>query len=172
MAVTAADMKFKYSGGAANALATACLGGVRSSVDIPAGSQNLFDDVTPSEATSGDTEYRCFYVYNDNDTDTINAVKVWMNGDTPAPGTVGALGLDPATAGDGQTTGVAVVIANEQTAPAGVAFSAATSEGAALDIGSLGPNQGRAVWMRRTVSAAAAAYAGDGAVLQLKGTPA
>ena len=172
MAVIATDVKYKLSGGAANAAPAAALGGVRSTADIVTGSQNLFDDVAPAEATSGDVEYRCFYVFNDNDADTLNAVKVWLAGDTPSPGTVAALGLDPAGVGDGTTTGVAAVIANEQTAPAGVVFSAALDEASSLAIGNLGPNQGRAVWMRRTVSAGAQNYSGDGAVIRVRGTPA
>ena len=171
MPVTSADIKYRYSGGASNALATASLGGVRSSVDIPTGAQNLFDDVAPAEATSGDTEYRCFYVFNNSGADTINTCKLWMAGDTPSAETIAALGLDPAGIGNGTSTGVAATVANEGTAPVGVTFVNATSEGAALALGNLGPGQGIGVWMRRIVSAGATAYASDGATLQFKGTP-
>lgn len=172
MAVIVTDMKYRLSGGASNALATAALGGIMSSVGItPGASENLFDNVNAGEATAGDTEYRCFYVFNSNAADTVNDVKVWINTNTPSPSSEVTIGLDPVGNGNGSTTGVATTIANESTAPAGVTFALAANSGAALAIGNLGPLTGRAVWAKRTVTAGAPAYANDGFQLALSGLP-
>ena len=45
--------------------------------------QNLFDDVTNQERIEGDTEYRKFFIRNEN-VDTWNAIKSWINENTPA----------------------------------------------------------------------------------------
>lgn len=173
MAVISSDLKFYLSGGAANTSAAASLGGERSTSQIPTGTlNNVFDNVSSGEATSGDVEYRCIYAVNTNGADTLNATKIWIAANTPSPGTVIAIGLDPEGVGDGSASGVAGIIATEQDAPAGVTFDAAANEAASLAIGDLGPGEGIAVWIRRTVSAGAAAYTGDGATLTLKGTPA
>ena len=172
MPVVSSDIKYFLSGGASNDDENASLGGVRSSSEITNNVvNNLFDNVTGGEATSGDVEYRCFYFANTHLTDTLDAVKVWLGSNTPAAGTDAAIGLDPAGIGDGSATGVATTIATETDAPAGVTFSAAANEGAALTVGTLGPGAGIAVWMRRTVTAGAAAYNNDGAQVTVKGTP-
>lgn len=173
MPVVAGDVKLRFSGGASNAVPGSSLGGVMSSVGVtPSTLENLFDNVTPAEATAGDNEYRCIYVYNSNTTDTLNAVKVWIDPNTPATGSNIQIGLDPAGIGNGSSTGVAATIANESTAPAGVTFSDVNAEGAALDVGNLGPLQGIAVWFKRIITAGAVGYSGDGCTLRAKGTPA
>lgn len=168
MPVIASDLKARLSGGAANNVPAASLGGEMSSVDLSATAlNNLFDNVSSSEATAGSVDYRCFYVLNDNDTDTVNVMKIWMSAATPSTFTALSIGLDPAGVGaDAQ------VIANEAAAPVGVTFSEPLDEAGAIAIGTLGPNTAVAVWVRRTVTAGATAQAGDGTTFELKGTPA
>lgn len=172
MPVVASDVKYFLSGGASNAVVNDSLGGVISSTEIVNNTlNNLFDNVTGGEATSGDVEYRCLYVKNTHATDDLDTVKVWLGSNTPAPGTETAIGLDPAGVGDGTSTGVAAVIATEQDAPAGVTFTAAANEGASLPVGLLEAGEVIAVWIRRTVTAGAAAYTNDGTQIAVKGTP-
>lgn len=45
--------------------------------------QNIFDDVTNDERVAGDTEYRKIFIRNEN-ADTWNAVKLWIESNTPA----------------------------------------------------------------------------------------
>jgi len=72
MPIASADIKYRLSGGAANADPLVSLGGAKSSVD--AGS-NLLDPVSSSEALAGDIEYRCYYIHNAHATLTLeNAV--------------------------------------------------------------------------------------------------
>jgi len=173
MAVISSDVKIRYSGGATNAIADASLGGVMSSVGItPGADANLFDNVSAGEATAGEVTYRCCYVFNSNAADTLNTASVWLSANTPSPTTDVEIGLDPAGVGNGSTTGVAAVIADEADAPAGVTFFPAANAGDALAIGNLGPLTGRGVWIKRTVTAGAGAYADDGCTLAVKGTPA
>lgn len=173
MAVTITDIRYRYSGGASNADKNLSLGGVMSSSGPATGvNENLFDNVSSGEATTGDTEYRCIYVYNANAADTINGCVVWLADNTPSPDSSVQIGLDPAGNGNGSTTGVATTIANEGTAPAGVTFTDAPNVGSGLTIGTLAPLTGRAVWFKRVIAAGAASFADDGCRLSFKGTPA
>lgn len=173
MAVVAGDIKAKLSGGASNNQPNLSLGGVRSSVDMSGTAlNNLFDNVSAGEATSGRVEYRCVYITNTNNTDTIGTVVVFMGGLTPSPTSTLDIGLDPAGVGDGAATGVAATVSSETEAPAGVTFSSPVTEGAGLAVGTLGPGQGIALWCRRTITAGAGAATGDGTSLEFRGTPA
>ncbi len=64
MAIVSTDLLFYHSGGAGNSDPDASLGGIISTTQITdASDNNLFDDVTGDEASSGDTEYRGFYLF-------------------------------------------------------------------------------------------------------------
>lgn len=173
MAVVVADIRAKLSGGASNNVPGASLGGVRSSVDLSSTAlNNLFDNVSASEATAGRVEYRCVYIANVNATDTLNTVKVFMGSATPSASSKLEIGLDPAGIGNGATTGVATTIATETDVPTGVTFSEPLTEGAAIAVGNLPAGAGIAVWCRRTITAGAPAASGDGTTLEVRGTPA
>jgi len=174
MPVAPTDLTARLSGGAANADVNASLGGVISSVPVDFGStlNNLFDNVSDAEAIAGDVEYRCFYLRNGHATDTLNTTTVYVASNTPNANTAVQIGLDPAGVGDGVTTGVAAVAADEQSAPAGVTFSNAATAGAALAIGTLTAGQVYAIWIKRTVTAGAAASPSDPFTLRVTGTPA
>lgn len=173
MAIAAADIDFFLSGGAANADVNASLGGAISSVQIvDATLHNLFDQVSSAEALAGDTEYRCIYVKNNvggSPSQTLQSAKVWIQTNTPSADTTIAIGL-----GSQGVNGQAPAIANESTAPPtgspdGVTFSTPTDEGTSLSIGDLAQGAYQAIWIRRTINSAAAAYNGDGATLRVKG---
>lgn len=113
---------------------------------------NLFDDVSGAENAASDVEYRCFFVLNDHATLTAQGLKLWLNSEV-AGGAVIAFGLDPAgNVARDSASAQAAEIATEQDAPAGVSFSAPTTEGAALSIGDLAPDEVRAIWVRRTAA--------------------
>lgn len=135
MAVTSSDLKAYLSGGASNADPRLSIGGAKSSVEVSATAlNNLFDDVTGTEATAGVTRYRVIYVQN-----TSADVDGW-----PEPvGWIGYQPRNPASpyAADGETysfgfaadknTEVAA-LTSENTAPVGISFSTAASKGAGL----------------------------------------
>ena len=174
MPVIASDLKYRLSGGAANTSPAASLGGKVSNTEVELSPilNNIFDDVTADQSLAGKTEYRCIYVTNEHATDGLSAGKIWIAANTPSAGTIIAIGLDPAGVGDGNTTGEATTIADEDDVPTGVTFSSPSTEGAALTTAAIPAQEGFAVWIRRSVSPATEAVANDPFTLTFKGTPA
>lgn len=162
MAVLATDIKFYLSGGAANGDPAASLGGAKSSVEVnPA---TLFDNVASDEAAAGDIEYRCIYVENTSGADTLLSAVAWISSNTPSTDTTLDIGL-----GTSAMNGTEQTVTDESTAPVSVTFSAPATKAAGLSIGDMAPADDKAIWLRRTVSATAAAYNNDGATLNVGG---
>jgi hypothetical protein len=164
MAIEATDIVFRLSGGAGNSDPNASLGGAISSTPIGAGAHNVFDLVSSAEAAAGDIEYRCIYVRNSHGTLTLQAAKVWIQSNTPSPGTAVRIAL-----GTSAVNGVEQTIGNESTAPSGVTWSTAANEGAALSIGDIPPGQHKAIFVERVITPGAAAYDDDGPTIRVKG---
>lgn len=165
MAIVASDIKIYLSGGAANADPNAALGGAISTTELVAASlHNLFDQVSGDEASPGDTEYRCFYVKNTHATLSYQNAVIWIQTNTPSTDSVVAIAL----AGEGSNA-TAETVANESTAPVGESFTSPATKGAGLSLGSLAAGQRYAIWVRRVISAAAAAYNADSAVIRVEG---
>ena len=125
---------------------------------------NIWDLVSSTESSSGDTEYRCIYMKNTHGTLTLQSAKVWIQTQTPSTDTSVEIGL-----GTSAVNGTEQTVANESTAPSGVTFSTAANEGAALSIGNVPAGQHKAIWIKRIVSAAAAAANDDSYVLSYAG---
>ena len=159
MAIISTDIQYRLSGGASNAVTASSLGGVKSSV----AASNYIDDVSSAEASAGDTEYRCVYVHNNHGTLSLIGAKVFIQTNTPSSDTDVAIGL-----GSSAINGTEQTVANESTAPTGVSFSAPTTFAGGLAIGDLAAGAHKAVWVRRTVNAGAAAYA-DSFTLRVQG---
>lgn len=164
MPIVSGDIDFHLSGGAANSSADAALGGAISTTEVGAGVHNLFDIIGSSEATDGDTEYRCFYVKNNHGSLTLQSAKIYISADSTGVDTDIAIAL----AGEG-VNGTAETVANESTAPTGETFSTPTTEGAALTIGDIPAGEHQAIWVRRTVSAGASAATGLSATFTVVG---
>ena len=159
MASVSTDMQYRLSGGASNSDTAASLGGAKSSV----AASNYFDDVSSAEASAGDVEYRCVYVHNAHGTLSLIGAKVFIQTNTPSSDTDVAIGL-----GSSAINGTEQTVADESTAPSGVTFSAPTTFAGGLAIGDLAAGAHKAVWVRRTVNAGAAAYA-DSFTLRVQG---
>lgn len=170
MAIKANELDLRLSGGASNINPASSLGGIISTHDVVAEAivNNLFDSVSSAEATAGSTEYRCYYVKNTS-TSTWFSSEVWIQQDTSSATTNIDIGLDPAGAGDGVSTGVATTIVNETTAPAGVVFTHPTSS-PGLNIGTLTAGQCQAIWVKRVVNAGTALTLRDTAILRHSGS--
>lgn len=160
MAIVSTDIHYRLSGGAANALPAASLGGAKSSNDAGAG---IFDDVTSSESAAGDVEYRCVYAHNAHATLTLSNAVAWLPTNTPDTQTTVDIGV-----GTSAVNGTEQTVADENTAPTDVTFAAAATQGAGIALGDLPPGQSRAIWLRRTVNAGAAAVA-DSFTLRVTG---
>ena len=159
MAIVSTDIQYRLSGGASNSDPALSLGGVKSST----AASNYFDDVSSAEASAGDTEYRCVYVHNNHGTLSLIGAKVFIQANTPSSDTDVAIGL-----GSSAINGTEQTVADESTAPTGVSFSAPTTFAGGLAIGDLAAGAHKAVWVRRTVNAGAAAYA-DSFTLRVQG---
>lgn len=157
MAIATSEIKQYLSGGASNTLPSASIGGARSSTEISATALfNLWDRVNSAEALAGDTEYRCFYVRNESSTDTLLSAGIYISSNTSSNDTTIEIGLG--TAGK---NGTEQTVANESSAPSGVTFSAASSQGAGLSLGDLAPGDYYPVWVKRIVSPTASATTSD-----------
>ena len=159
MAIVSTDIQYRLSGGSSNSNPAASLGGVKSST----AASNYFDDVSSAEASAGDTEYRCVYVHNNHGTLSLIGAKVFIQTNTPSSDTDVAIGL-----GSSAINGTEQTVTDESTAPTGVSFSAPTTFAGGLAIGDLAAGAHKAVWVRRTVNAGAAAYA-DSFTLRVQG---
>jgi len=72
------DIVFVYSGGSTNNDPDLSLGGEPSAFQILGTVNNLFDNVSDAEATSGGIDFRCFYFFNNNETSTFKEVVMFV----------------------------------------------------------------------------------------------
>jgi hypothetical protein len=156
MSIIAGDFITRLSGGAANASGNASLGGIKSANAMSAAVDGLFDAVSAAEALAGKVEYRCVYLHNANATLDMTAAVVYVAANTPLAGTTLDIGVGTAAVGGTEQT-----VADETTAPAGVAFSAPGTAGTGLALGNIPAGQHKAVWLRRTTTAGSGASAND-----------
>jgi hypothetical protein len=168
MAIISDDLVYRLSGGATNTIANDSLGGDMSTVGggiIPdATGENLFDNVTGGEASSGDVEYRGFYVENAHGSLTLQNAVIWIDQDTTSTNDE----IDIALALEAIDVSMAT-IADESTAPASVTFSHPNTKATGLSIGSLPAGSFKGVWIRRTVDAGAGAASGNQGGVRLEG---
>lgn len=157
MPIVASDLQYRQS-------SVSNLGGAISGSDVSTALHGLFDVVAGSESLAGDVEYRCVYVRNGHATLTLYNAVAFIQTNSPSSDTSVDIGL-----GTSAVNGTEQTIANENTAPSGVSFSAPSAYIGGLSIGDIPAGQHKAIWIRRTVSAGAAAYSGDGMTLAVQG---
>ena len=157
----AATLAFQLSGGASNADPNASLGGTHSSVALSGTAMNnLFDDVSPAEATAGDTEYRAIDVTNTGDATGV-VVKIFMDPETSSASTALDMGIEASPLGS------TLSIADETTAPAGVTFAHYTSA-SKLTLPDIAAAAYCRVWVRRVVTAGATNTASDSGTINVE----
>lgn len=159
MPILSSEITLRLSGGASNSDAALSLGGTKSSTVVT----TLFDDVSGAEAVSGDVEYRAVYVNNSNGTLALISPKVFIQTNTPSSDSTIEIGL-----GTSAVNGTEQTVANESTAPTGVTFSSPSNYATGIALGDIPAGQHRAVWVKRTINAGAAAYA-DSFTLRIEG---
>lgn len=174
MSVAASDMLWKFSVSAAAGDTTAgtaatSLGDQISTTTITTATiGNLFDDVSSSEASAGDVEYRCVFIHNNHATDTAFNVTVSVQSQVALGASVDIALDNIGVTAKGSASAQALTVANENTAPSGGA-GVGTFGAGPLSVGTMGPGTVQGVWVRRTVSASTAAISSDGAVLRIGG---
>lgn len=175
MPIVTADIKFKYAttagtaGNSGAGAANTSLGKYISTTEVPDATLNaLFDDITGTENAALDVEYRCAFVHNSHATLTLTAPILWVSAEI-ADGATASIGLDPtAPSAVDSTSAQALQVADENTAPAGVVFSAPTTKATGLALASIPAGQCAAFWVRRTATNSDA-MSGDGFTFRLEG---
>lgn len=176
MAITSSDILFKLSvttGSAGNSTAqgnpNASIGKYISTTQITdATLNNLFDDISGDENAASTVDYRCFFVHNAHASIAWTSVYVWISAEVAGGASV-AIGVDPAGAtAIGSASAQAAIPADETTAPSGVSFSAPTSKGSGISIGTIAAGECVAIWVRRT-AANTVAVNNDGATIRVEG---
>jgi Glycosyl hydrolases family 16 len=163
--VVSSDIQFRLSGGALKRQPEHSLDGAMSSTGITTRTDNnLFDDVSSADHAAGDTEYRGFYVRNNNGTDTLFNAVVWVSANTTSTESEVAI----AVADEGVNVTMET-IANDSTAPVGPSFRRPTSKASGIGIGNLGPGQFRGIWIRRTVQGGSTPQTADTAGVMVAG---
>ena len=156
MPIVASDISLRKSGGATNTDPNLALGGAMSTVagGIIANDvlNNLMDDISSGEATTGITIYRGLYWDNEHATLQYTTPFMWIDSQTSS----GDTSLEMAIADEAKNVAIET-IANETTAPVGPTFSAPASKGAGIAVGSLNAGDNRGFWLKYIVNAAAAA---------------
>lgn len=176
MAITSSDILYKLSvktGSAGNSTAgtvAGSLGKYISTTQITAATlNNLFDNISGDENAASTVDYRCYFVHNNHATLTWQNVVVWLSTEVSG-GASAAIAIDNiAASAIGSSSAQADQVTNETTAPTGTGgFSAPTSKGSGLSLGSLAPGECRAVWVRRTAANNSAVDA-DGVTIRCEG---
>ncbi|KPJ92063.1 MAG: hypothetical protein AMS18_08170 [Gemmatimonas sp. SG8_17] len=176
MPILESDLRFLYTGAVSHDAAQtdpdASLGGYRSSsVITSAADNNVFDDVSGGEASAGDTEYRAIAFHNNHGTLALSSGKVWISADTGNAEDDVSFGVE--TPSPNETSGSIQTIADESTAPSGISWSDATSKATGLSFPGSGSDVAAGdwfgIWLRRIISAGAAASAGESCTLRIEG---
>jgi len=129
---------------------------------------DLFQDLTVEDNTSGVVDYRCLFLLNNHATLTLGNAVLWIYSSVSGGADI-AIGLD--STGSTPKTNIssqAVTIANVNAVPSGVTFSTPTSKATGLNIGNLIDGNVYGIWIRRTANNTVF-LANDGAVLQVEG---
>lgn len=169
MAIVAADLVERLSGGAANTSPAAALGGAMSTaaggIITDNVKNNLWPDVSGAESASGITRYRGTYWRNETAGGlTLQSPAIYIPSVTPSTSTE----IDVGLAAEAVNVTMAT-IANETTAPASVTFSRPSTRATGLTPPNLAPNDFKGLWQRLTVTAGASAFTGDVATIRLEG---
>lgn len=166
MTLVESDIQWRYStkdGSQGDSEAGTPAGALGSYLSTTEVTNELFRDISASE--SGITIYRCIFLVNVNTTDAANDVEVWIASQEPKGGDV-AIALDPTGVSDLDAATQALEIADEEEDP-GLTFETPTVLGTGLEIGTLGPEECAAVWLRLSVPGNAVAQLEDGVVLNV-----
>jgi hypothetical protein len=170
MTITAAQLCFCLSGGAANSNVNLSIGGTSSTSTISdATLNNLFDDVSAAEATSGDSEYRGIFLYLSNSSDTLTNARVWISASTTAAGDEFYLVTDSKGLCTGVRTGHTMSSCTDEGTTASGMGGTWRTVSEYITLGNMTPTSSYPVWIKRSVSAGASSYANNSATVAWDG---
>lgn len=84
MAISSSQLQLFLSGGRNNPATSDSIGGDISAFSIPENLNNLFPNITTEEALNGKTDYRCFYLKNTSQTDSIYDIQISVSEQGPS----------------------------------------------------------------------------------------
>lgn len=96
MVVVPGDVVYFLSGGSSNSDPNSSIGGNPSSTPILGNVNNLFSNISPEENTAGKTDYRCFYIFNQNGVDSLYNTIFYINSQTTGGSQI-SIGVKEAT---------------------------------------------------------------------------
>jgi hypothetical protein len=85
MTIKASDISLNLSGGTNNSNPNLSLGGDPSIYPVGTNLANLFSNITPLDALTGYQDYRCFYVFNNNDTYSLYDINIYFDTELDYP---------------------------------------------------------------------------------------
>ena len=163
--IVSRDIKYYFSGGFYNNNPNASLGGEMSSFEITSGALNgVFDRVGTLEAQTGDTEYRCIYLKNTNQTRKLLKTKIWIETTTLSPSTSIALSI-----GSSGMNGTEPIIPSENIAPPMQFFAVPLTMPEHSNIGDLYPGDSLGLWIRWKIEPNTSSITNDYFVIRLDG---
>lgn len=176
-AIVAGDIKFHKTvttGAAGNSVANVVNGtynGKYASSTLWAGgtANDLFDDITGAQNAASQIDYAGVYIENTNVNNDYVTPLVWISAETALGASLGIWVDSTAQSAVGGASAQMLTIANNTTAPAASSFTAPTTFGTGLALGTLTKNgNGRGLWIRRT-AANTAALSSDGGTISVQG---
>lgn len=175
MAIVAGDILTKLSvktGSAGNSTSSTPAGSLGKYISTTAISgtalNNIFDDVSGQENFDSDVEYRCVFVHNNHATLPLQNAVVYIASQVSG-GAVAAISVDSvASSVVGASSAQALEVTDENTAPAAISFSAPSTRGTGLSLGTIAAGSVKAFWIRRT-AANTAALNNDGLSIVVSG---
>jgi hypothetical protein len=176
MAIADTDVLLKLatkSGSVGNSLAqadpNASLGKYISTSQISATAlNNLFANLSGVENAASAIDYRCVFVHNNHATLTLQAPVLFLLSEVSG-GCAMAIAVDTTAASAiGASSAQALSVADKNTAPAGLTFTAPTTVATGLTLGDIAPGYCKAFWIRRTAANTVAVDA-DGGVIEIAG---
>lgn len=94
--ITGSDIAYVLSGGSSNTNPYLSLGGDPSGYTIQGSLNNLFPNIGVELATAGDEDYRCIYIFNNNETDSLWEAELYI-AEQVSEGSDLAIGVQQAT---------------------------------------------------------------------------
>jgi len=177
--LSSSDIYFMYTGEASGPSdATLSIGGTMNVNTITsAQANNIFDDVTGDESTSGEMEYRCIAIKDSHATAQMLNAKVWITGFVAAGGTADTINFAiQETSGGSLSNEIADVYTaptQEFTVPAAgggtVAWTEEGSPSNTLTYGTVDANGGWfGLWLSRTVPPSSDAFSNRSVTIQVQ----
>jgi hypothetical protein len=134
-------------------------------------SNNVFPNITGDQnAGAPYTDYSCVFVLNNHATLPLQNAVVYLSSQVSGGADITIATDNIAASAKGGSSAQAANIANSTTAPTGTSsFSAPTTKGAGLSLGTINAGQVKGIWVKRNLASTVSAQNADGATIAVAG---